>query len=448
MNRVVLSILLLSTISAISQNPICPSGLNIADPTARVWNDGKLYVYGSRDENPNSYCSHDHWVLSTPDLVNWEYVPDAFNSFGPKDKISYNNSVLYAPDCIYKDGLYYLYYCQPGKSNNEGVATSTSPTGPFENAKIMNIPSRYSQIDPGVFIDDDGQGYYTWGQFSAKIAKLKPNMTEIDTTTIIDGIITSKTHQFHEGNSMIKRNGIYYLIYAHNGRHGHPTCIGYSTSKSPMGPYKYGGVIIDNYGCNPNNHNNHGSLVEFKSQWYVFYHRSTHASKMMRKACVEPIQFLEDGNIPEVQMTSQGAGKPLHAFSEIEAERACYLNGNVRIETFSFDETNLINPNNNDQLAQIKNGDNVAFKSIDFGKGASSFTARVATATSGGKIEIRIDSLSGRVVGSCQVTYTGGWNNWKNIVCDIEEVSGVHELYLSFSGGSELLFNIDKFQFH
>lgn len=439
---------LVVTFSLFAQNPICPPGLNIADPTTRVWQDGKLYVYGSRDDNPNSYCSHDHWVMSTSDLINWEYFPDAFNTVGPKDKVLYNDRVLYAPDCMYKDGTYYLYYCQPGRDGtNEGVATSFSPTGPFSNAQLMNIPKRFSQIDPGVFIDDDGQAYYTWGQFSAKIAKLKPNMTEIDTSTIINGVLTSEMHEFHEGNYMIKRNGIYYMVYAHNGRHGHPTCIGYSTSKSPMGPYTYGGVIIDNEGCDPGNHNNHGSIVEFKGQWYVFYHRSTHSSKMMRKACIEPIEFLADGSIPEVQMTSQGVGKPLDAFAEIEAERACLLSGNVRVETFSFDADNLVSTSNNDQLAQIQNSDNAAFKSVNFGSGASFFMATIASESNGGIIELRIDSINGAVLGSCNVPTTGGWKNWETVKCSIKKVSGVHELYLLFSGNNDVLFNIDKFQF-
>lgn len=447
MKQLFLGILLITTLSAIAQNPICPPGLNIADPSARVWKDGKLYVYGSHDISTKFYCSTDHWVLSTSDLISWKYTPDAFNSTGPKDKVPYNDQVLYAPDAIYKNGLYYLYYCQPGKTDNEGVATSKSPNGPFDNAKVMNIPARYSQIDPGVFIDDDGQAYYTWGQFSAKIAKLKPNMTEIDTASIVDGVITGKTHKFHEGNSMMKRNGIYYMVYAHNGRHGHPTCIGYSTSKSPMGPYTYGGVIIDNYGCDPGNHNNHGSIVEFKKQWYVFYHRSTHNSKMMRKTCIEPIQFMADGSIPEVQMTSQGAGKPLDAFCDVPAERACYLNGNVRIETFSFDKDNFLNPANNDQLSQIKNGDNAAFKSLDFGKGASSFRAKVASATIGGKMEIRTGSVTGPIIGSCDVKNTGGWDSWATVTCDIKKVTGVHEVYLTFSGGDDVLFNLDEFKF-
>jgi arabinoxylan arabinofuranohydrolase len=449
-----LIISLIISIFADAQNPICPPGLNIADPTARVWPDGRLYVYGSRDDNPKSYCSSDHWVLSTDDLINWKYQPNAFNS---KD-ISYKLSpILYAPCCMYKDGLYYLYYCQPGKKLNEGVATSTSPTGPFGNAKALNIPARFSQIDPGVFIDDDGQAYYTWGQFSAKIAKLKPSMTEIDTSTIVNGVLTEKEHYFHEGNSLIKRNGIYYMVYAHNAyepvldpdgkKRIHPTCIGYATAKSPMGPYTHGGIIINNQGCNPGNHNNHGSIVEFKGQWYVFYHRSTHGSKMMRKACIEPIRFLTDGSIPKVQMTSQGAGKPLDAFQPIAAERSCVLNGNVRIETVTFDANNLVNTTNNDALTQIKNGDYAAYKSLDFGKGARSFSVSVANVTKASKIILRADSVNGPIIGTCELKPSATANTFATQVCKIKKTSGVHELYFLFQGADGVLVSVDKFQF-
>lgn len=454
MNKILLLNILFISITLFAQNPICPPGLNIADPTARVWKDGKLYVYGSRDDNPNTYCSKDHWVLSTEDLINWDYHPNVFNSDLIPNKTS---DVLYAPCCMYKDGTYYLYYCQPGKENNEGVASSTSPIGPFGNAKVMNIPNRLSQIDPGVFIDDDGQGYYTWGQFSAKIAKLNANMTEIDTTTIKNQVLTDKDHKFHEGNSIIKRNGIYYMVYAHNSlepildpdgkKRTHPTCIGYATSKNPLGPYTYRGVIIDNQGCNPGNHNNHGSIVEFKGQWYVFYHRSTHGSKKMRKACIEPISFMEDGSIPQVQMTSQGAGKPLEAFSNIEAERTCILNGSVRMETFKMDNNNLVNPTNNDHLTAIKTGDYAAYKSINFGKKASLFAVTTNTILNGGKIELRIDSINGPIIGNCTISSKNDANKIGTNRCEIIKTSGVHELYLVFYGEKEGLFNVDKFQF-
>lgn len=172
-------------------------------------------------------------------------------------------------------------------------------------------------IDPTVFVDDDGQAYYYWGQFSLKGAKIKPNMTELDEASIRDSLIDSREHFFHEGSFVFKRKGIYYVLYAHEGRRDRrPTSLGYATSSSPLGPFTYKGVVIDNFGCDPETWNNHGSIAEFNGQWYVFYHRSSHGSQIMRRACAEPIEFNADGTIDEVEMTSQGAGKPLDAFSK------------------------------------------------------------------------------------------------------------------------------------
>lgn len=428
----------------IAQNPICPPGLNIADPTTRVWKDGKLYLYGSRDESLNYYGSYDHWVLSTSDLINWKFTPNAFASKGPFDQVPFNDDFLYAPDCMYKNDLYYLYFCQPG--GFEGVATSNSPTGPFTNAKELYL-KKMNQIDPAVFIDDDGQAYYTWGQFQAKIAKLKPNMTEIDITTIVENVITEKEHFFHEGNYMVKRNGIYYMVYADMSRKGMPTCIGYSTSKSPMGPYKYGGVIIDNDGCDPNNWNNHGSIVEFKGQWYVFYHRTTNGVVNARKACVEPIFFNEDGSINEVEMTSQGAGKPLDAFSTIEAERSCLLAGRVRVESYIWDQDNPLNSVNNNQLGQIENNDRAVYKYVNFGDGATLVQMRVAPGFKPGKIIIRIDNSWGTPVGTLDIPGGGNGKTWTLLTCGLKQIKGVHALHLSFVTEENNSFNVDQFVF-
>ncbi len=427
-----------------AQNPICPPGLNIADPAARVWKDGKLYVYGSRDESFNYYCSYDYWVLSTSDLIHWDYTTNAFVSKGLYDQIKTNDNLLYAPDCMYKNGKYYLYYCQNG--DIEGVATSNSPTGPFANPKEIYLKHK-NQIDPAVFMDDDGQAYYMWGQFNAKIAKLNPNMMEIDTTTIKENLVTEKEHFFHEGGYMVKRNGIYYFVYAHMGRKGMPTCIGYSTAKSPFGPFKYGGVIVDNDGCDPQSWNNHGSIVEFKGQWYVFYHRTTNGCKNSRKACIEPIFFNKDGSINEVEMTSQGAGKPLDAFTQIEAERACLLFGRVRIESFSLDAANPINPTNNDQLGQIESTDWAAYKYIDFADGANSVTVRVAPGAKPGKISFQIDNAWTGHSGTLNIPGGGDGKTWTELTCPIREIKGVHALYLRFEATENESFNVDWFKF-
>jgi len=434
---IAITMILLLSVSVLAQNPIVPPGVYIADPTARVWNDGKLYVYGSRDESPEYYCSWRYDVLESSDLKKWEIYSNRFASKGEGDAVPYSDDYLYAPDCLYKDGKYYLYYCLSNTTQTEGVAVSTSAVGPFQNGEPIQT-GKYQQIDPGVFIDDDGQGYYIWGQFSLKMAKLKPDMTEIDTSTIHTDVITEREHFFHEGAYLVKRKGIYYLVYADIQRGGRPTCIGYSMSRSPMGPYKYGGVIIDNDHCDPGNWNNHGSLVKFQNQWYVFYHRSTHGSKSMRKACVEPITFNEDGTINETEMTSQGAGNPFNPLAEIGAERACLMYGNVRIQAFSENE---------EELGQIQNGDYAGYKYINFNDGVRKIKIRVAPGTNPGKIDVGIDNIWGPSVGTIEVPGNGNLTSWQILTCDIAPVLGTRAVWLRFSGKGDDLFHIDSFQF-
>ena len=417
------------------QNPIVPAGVYFADPSARVWSDGKLYVYGSKDESPNYYCSYNYDVLSTNDLMKWTNTSNVFTSKGNGDQVNYSDGFLYAPDCQYKNGKYYLYYCMSDKRAAEGVATSTSPTGPFKNGVKMKNAG-VEEIDPAVFIDDDGQAYYIWGQFSAKIAKLKPDMQSIDSTSIVKNLLTEKEHHFHEGSFMTKRNGIYYMVYADMSRANRPTCLGYATSKSPLGPFTYRGVIIDNDNCDPANWNNHGSIVEYKGQWYVFYHRTTNGSVSMRKACVEPIYFNADGTIDEVEMTTQGAAPPLSPFDKIEAERACLLNGSVRVELFE---------SGNEKLTSIKNSDNVAYKYFDFKEGANAVDMRIKV-NKEGTVIVRLDQPWGPIVGISSIKGKEG-DNWQDINFKIKEVKGVHAVWLGFYGNNESTFELDWFIF-
>ncbi len=419
-----------------SQNPISPPGIYFADPSAHVWKDGNLYIYGSLDESQDHYCSTRHYVMKTDDMIKWEIYKDAFSSKGKGDAVPYNDELLFAPDCAYKDGKYYLYYCQPTEIT-EGVAVSDSPVGPFTDGRPLNTGG-YNQIDPSVFIDDDGQAYYMWGQFSMKMAKLKPDMTELDLKTIRDSIITEKEHHFHEGAFLAKRKGIYYLVYADISRANMPTCIGYATSRSVFGPYTYRGVIVDNSHCDPGNWNNHGSIVQFNNQWYVFYHRATHGSNVMRKACVEPISFNSDGSIDEVEMTTQGAGPPLDATKKTEAEKACLLYGNVRVEDFG---------GNQEKLTGIHNDDRAVYKYIDFNKGVRSISVRVKKTKSGGKIHIILDQIWKEKIADITIEPTKN-DDWEILTFKVKETKGVHALWFRFFGEEEDLFEIDWFKFN
>lgn len=440
-NYLLLILLFYINLNSKSQNPICPIGTYIADPTGRVWNDGNIYIYGSTDDNVNHWCSYNHDILYSKDLISWNIKNNIFSTKGEYDKVKETDALLYAPDAMFRNGLYYLYFCTPDLSYSEGVAISKSPLGPFHSPKKLNI-TNHNEIDPTVFIDDDGQAYYYWGQATLKGAKMKSNMTEIDESTIKTDIITNEKHFFHEGSFVFKRNGIYYILYAHDGRRDRrPTCLGYATSNSPLGPFTYRGIVIDNFGCDPESWNNHGSIIQFKNQWYVLYHRSSHASQVMRRACIEPIYFNSDGSIDEVEMTSQGAGEALNAFSKIEAERACLLNGYCRIKLIAT---------NNEAVCDIKNRDWIAYKYLNFKNGANIFEADIMPSC-GGYINIRLDGIDGKIIGRLYIEPQKTlYKKIKTYSCNLSDnPRGIHSLYLEFIGfenGSKL-FDIDNFYF-
>ncbi|MDO5447152.1 MAG: family 43 glycosylhydrolase [Prevotellaceae bacterium] len=394
-----------------AQNPISPYGVYIPDPAARVFN-GKMYVYGSLDESLTNYCSKHYHVLESSNLKDWTLYMDCFT----------NPETLYAPDAIYKNGTYYLYYDCPDGS--EWVATSQSPTGPFaDGVQIKGIRG----IDPNVFVDDDGQAYYFWGQFSAKGAKMNPDMKTLDMSSIKDGIVTEKDHYFHEGSYVFKRGKYYYFTYASVARKNQATGLAYAMSTNPLGPYEYKGIIIDNSGCDPEVWNDHGSIVEFQGKWYVLYHRSTHGTRFMRKACIEPLRFAKDGSIIEAEMTSQGAAGPLKASEQTDGARACLMNGHARI-------TLMEGCANREVLSGIRGGDWAAFKYLDFGKKPTKATFRVRTQAPCG-LSVGYDQLYRGQRFSLNFPDTG--NEWKEFTTELPEkasVTGVHAVFLWFSG--------------
>ncbi len=230
------------------------------------------------------------------------------------------------------------------------------------------------------------------------------------------------------------------MVFADESREWRPTSLGYAISHSPMGPFVYQGVIIDNNGSDPAVWNNHGSIEQFNDQWYVFYHRSTNNSKKFRKICIEPITINADGSIEEVEMTSQGAGKPLSAFSIIQAEWACGLSGNCRV---------LIDKNTDvpmELLGQIRNGDGATYKYINFDNRPSTFRIKTYN-TNSGIIELRIDGPKGELIGKIEISNAHNESGFNISESKIQVIEGIHALHLNFQGSKDL-FDIDWFSFY
>ena len=311
--------------------PLLPRSFFMADGEAHVFPDGRLYMVGSTDTSGSpDYCGSVHHIWSTDDplLEHWVDHGPVFENSAEKPGIPWAPGVpLYAPDMICKDGRYYLYMC--GANAFEAVASADRPEGPYGDVHRIEGADG-DGIDPAVFVDDDGSAYYFWGQFHLRGARLKDNMYELDMTTFTDNILTEQLHGFHEGSSLRKFGGRYYMVFTDISR-GRATCMSYAVADSPLGPYKKGGVLVDNIYCDPATWNDHGSIERFKGRTFVFYHRSSQNSGTSRRMCAEPITILPDGGIPEVPMTSAGASGPLDAFAEIDASLACRMKGSLYI---------------------------------------------------------------------------------------------------------------------
>lgn len=425
-------------------NPLFQRDIFIPDGEARRMPDGRLYVYGSADiPGEPDYCSNQYYVFSTNDMENWKNHGVSFQAGAAQDAALKELVTLGGPDCIEKNGRYYLYYCT--SDIGEGVAVADTPYGPFRDPTAIRGADGDS-IDPAVFIDEDGQAYYFWGQFELRGAKLKANMRELDMSTYQGSIVNEWEHGFHEGASMRKRAGLYYLVYTDTTR-GRATCLSYAIGKSPFGPFEKKGVIIDNTGCDPLSWNNHGSIEEFGGQWYIFYHRSSMNSIANRRMCAEPIEFMEDGTIAEVQMTSQGSSGPQKAAVRIDAAICCRVSR--RIETGAKMSLHIAQKEGHGEiLTMSQSGDWAEYKYIDFADGVEGFTVYAASAKRC-LLEIAIENH--QIIGECVIENTGSWNNFKEFQGKLKDrVTGVHAVWLFFKeikGEPGRLADIDWFHF-
>nr|WP_235515805.1 glycoside hydrolase family 43 protein [Sphingomonas sp. Leaf10] len=307
--------------------------LYFADPSAHVFN-GKIYVYPSHDVDAgipdddlgSQYAMHDYQVLSMdrpggPVTVH----PVALDL----KQIPWASEKAWAPDAAYKNGTYYLYF--PAKDRQGvfriGVATSSSPVGPFK-AEPKPIEGAYS-MDPAVFTDDDGQSYLyvggIWGgqlqrwatgkydanagdtdlkqddkpALSGKVARLGPDMKQLAEplrdATILDEngkpvLGGDHDRRFFEGSWVFKRGGKYYYMYSTGDTH----YLAYAIGNTPYGPFKYTGRVLEPV----QGWTSHGSVFEFGGKWYLAYHDTQLTNKNhLRSAKITELTFRPDGTI-------------------------------------------------------------------------------------------------------------------------------------------------------
>ena len=454
-----------------------------ADPFALEYN-GRVYVYMTADQfeydqngniidNTYSKINSLH-VISSADLVNWTdhgFIPVA----GPNGVAKWANN-SWAPAIAYKqiDGQdkFFLYFCNGG--GGIGVLEGDSPVGPFTDPlghALIDGSTPGTQgvpwiFDPAVMVDDDGTGYLVFGggipagqdlnPKSARIVRLGDDMISLD----CEPVMIDAPCMFEDGG-IHKANGKYYYTYCSNfsGNHsaveGYPGygIICYMVSDDPLGPYEYCGEILQNpstyFGVGGNNHH---AIFNFKGTSYIVYHAQTLGQAMgiekgYRSTHINEVEYYADGRIVPIQADREGISQ-LETMSpyQLTAGETIAWQAGIKVEACDQPGQGLSEVNNR-AVTDIQNGDWIAVAGLDFGdKGAASFTASIA-AQAGGAVELRVDSPDGTVVGT--LTVPAGDGTYQTLTCDVTGLTGVHNLFLVFTGDdqAENLMSLDTWQF-
>ena len=447
---IILTAALAIAMNSTAQNPFVQTWCT-SDPAPMVHN-GRMYVYTGHDEDNADFFWMQEWrVYSTDDMVNWvdHGSPLALESF------SWADDRAWASQCVERDGKFYWYICAHSKISNGmaiGVAVSDTPTGPFRDAigKPLFENGSWDHIDPTVLIDDDGQAWLMWGNPQCYYLKLNRDMISYSgelglldmTEEAFGGPIMSKREKgkkykdsYVEGPWLTKRNGTYQLLYAAGGV---PEHIAYSTASSPTGPWKYAGEIMPL--SDTKSFTNHCGVADYKGHSYFFYHtgKLPNGGGFGRSVAVEEFKYNADGSFPTILPTDEGV-KPVGKFDpyrKVEAETMAFSKG---VKTEQNDQIGVY-------VTDIHNGDYIKLQNVHFcNKIPRTFTARIASGLRGGQIEIRIDSIGGKLLGTVNVPGTGGWEQWQTITTDLTTIaSGHHDMYFVFKGRKgPKLFNFD-----
>lgn len=418
----------------------------LADPAPLVTADRVYFFASNDDESPveGSYNIPNVICVSSSDMKNWT---DHGSVFRPLYSTTWARR-SWAPAAVERDGKFFLYFGNGGA--NIGVAVSTRPTGPFKCALGRPLIEHHTPgvqpatnmwlFDPCVFIDDCGQAYIYFGgngDDNVRIARLNRDMISLD-----GEVMRMVAPNFFEASWVHKRNGIYYFSYSTNPRDG--MRFAYMTSNNPTSGFTFRGIVSDQPPYNHNNH--HAANFEFKGRWFHVYHNRIVATRAgiptgyRRNLAVEELHHNEDGTIRKVTFTTNGVAQigRLNPFVRVEGET---FNGQHGVETEPCAEGGM-------NLTDLHHGDWVRVYGVDFGaNGPTRFNARVASGRQGGSIELRLGGPDGRLIGTCRVENTRHWQSWRTVTTEVSGTTGVHNLYLRFTGGDGPLMNLNYWEF-
>lgn len=415
--------------SAFAQNPIVRNQYS-ADPSARVFGD-RVYVFPSHDILATEgkgrvgwFCMEDYHVFSSANLTDWtDHGMVVSQTTVPwTNPTTYN---MWAPDCIYRNGKYYFYFPAGTKDSSFGrgfaigVAIADKPEGPYvpQPTPIKGVHG----IDPNVFIDKDGQAYLYWSQGNIFAAKLKDNMVDL-----ASDVITLKdlpTKGLKEGPYLFERNGIYYMTFPHV--ENTIERLEYAMADNPLGPFKMTGVIMDE---SPTNcWTVHHSVIQFKNQWYLFYHDRDYSPNFdkARSVRADSLSFNADGTIKKVIPTLRGIGIT-DAKGQIQMDRYSAKSDNASIDF--LDTTNRFL---GWKTILTKPASWVQYNTVEFGKDIKTVSVKAVSET-GATLVIRTNSASGPVLAEIKIPKGNSWTTVKKSIPAVQP--GIKHLVLQLKG--------------
>ena len=451
-----------------------------ADPSPMVVGD-TLFLYTSHDASPEDipdpnekssagFFMYDWLLWSTTDMVNWT-EHGACASLKEFSWRSRENGA-WAIQTVERNGKYYLY--APLHGHGIGVLVADSPYGPFKDPlgqPLVWQKEHWDDIDPSVFIDDDGQAWMFWGNPQTYCVKLNDDMISTKGDIYVlnpkDGLMrpvkeegakinlrvpgrekaTWAIQHYQEGPWFYKRNGHYYMGFASTCC---PEGLGYAMSNSPLGPWKE-----QNYLMAPTQRDrgNHPGIADFKGHSYLFgqdydlMHLETFQHHERRSVNGTEITYNADGTIQTSPYWLDLAPmKQLHwlnPYKRVEAETMAWGFG-LKSAKMGIENTGVVKDmpestgKKNMYIFDINNDEYIRLRGVDFGeKGAKQFSIVAAAAAQAGcTITLRLDSKSGDAIGTVDVKSTGSVEKYRSFSAKVKGATGVHDLYLCFSKAS------------